>query len=405
MRQVDYYDLTTDLTLISIIGVEGPLRPGVREAVAKCSQAGVRVKMCSGDNVLTAKSIAHQCGIYTAGGIVMEGSLFRTLSPDVRKAIVPRIQVLARSSPEDKRIFVETLKEQGDVVGVIGGGANDGPALKSAHVGFSLGISGTEVAKEASDIILMDDSFSSIVKAIMCGRCIRDSVCKFLQFQISAKITAVVTTFVWALASLSEESPLSVVQLLWVNLIMDALAALALATDRASSVQLERKPDKKTDPLFSINMIKQILGQAIYQITVILVFHFLGSHILGFHHTDDATLQKGHHDTVRTLILNAFVFAQIFNSFNCRRLDRKLNVFEGMTKNWYFMVITAIGSFHRLNLSNDANICIRGCRTNLDLFLWWLSFRRQAYGPQRVGHIACAWRRFPSYWCLYPSHP
>ena len=333
----------TDLTLVSIIGIEDPLRLGVRDAVANCGKAGVRVKMCTGDNVLTARSIAQQCGIYSSGGIVMEGPHFRALSPDVMKAIVPRLQVLARSSPEDKRTLVEVLKELGDVVGVTGDGTNDGPALKTAHVGFSMGIAGTEVAKEASDIILMDDNFSSIVKAIMWGRCVNDAVRKFLQFQISTNITAVVITFVTALASSEEKSGLSAVQLLWINIIMDTFAALALATDPASPVLLNRKPDKKTDPLFTVNMVKQILGQAAYQITVILIFHFLGSQILGFKHNGDSSLQKHHDNIVQTLVFNAFVFAQIFNSFNCRRLDRKLNVFEDMSKNWYFMAITIIG--------------------------------------------------------------
>ena len=356
MGQVDYGSLMTNLTLISVIAIEDPLRPGVREDVANCGKAGLSVKLCTGDNVLAAKSIAQQCGIYTAGGIVMQGPHFRTLLPDLMKAIAPQLQVLARSSPEDKRILVETLKDLGDIVGVTGGGTDDGPALETAHVGFSMGIGGTEVAKEASDITVMDDNFSSIVKAIIWGRCINDSVRQFLQFQISAKVTAVVITFVWALASSSDESPLSAVQLLWVNLIMDAFAALSLATDRASSVQLDRKPDKRNDPLFSINMIKQILGQAIYQITVILIFHFLGLPILGFRPTDDATLQKHHLDTVRMLIFNSFVFAQIFNSFNCRRLDKKLNVFEGMTRNWYFMAITVIGSCPRVHLCGFANV-------------------------------------------------
>ena len=342
MGQVDFDDLTTDLTLICITAIEDPLRIGVREAVANCGKAGVRVIMCTGDNIPTARSIAQQCDIYTPEGTLMEGPDFRTLSPDAMKAIVPRLQVLARSSPEDKRILVETLKELGDVVGVTGDCANDGPALKTAHVGFSMGIAGTEVAKEASDIILMDDNFSSIVNAIMWGRSVRDSVRKFLQFQISAVVTAIVTMFFWALAS-SEESVLGAVQLHWINLIIGVFAALALATDPATPALLDRKPDKKMDPLFTVNMIKQILGQAVYQIIVILIFHFLGSRILGFDHFDDYTLQKHRAGIVQTLVFNAFVFAQIFNSFNCRRLDRKLNVFEGVSKNWHFMAITSIG--------------------------------------------------------------
>jgi Ca2+-transporting ATPase len=341
--QVDYDDLATDLTLIGITGIEDPLREGVREAVTNCKRAGVRVIICTGDNVLTARSIAQRCGIYTTGGVIMEGPHFRSLSPDIMKAIAPRLQVLARSSPGDKRLLVETLKEQRDVVGVTGCGTDDGPALKTAHVGFSMGIAGTEIAKEASDIILMDDNFSSIVKAIMWGRCVNDSVRKFLQFQVVTNITAVVITFATTLASSGEEGALSSVQLLWINLIMDTFAALALATDPASPVLLNRKPDKETEPLFTVDMLKQILGQSVYQIVITLIFHFFGSRILG-HHSDDSTVQKHNDVVVRTLVFNAFVFAQITNSLNCRRLDRKLNVFEGMLRNWYFMAITFIGS-------------------------------------------------------------
>ncbi|THH15336.1 hypothetical protein EW146_g5119 [Bondarzewia mesenterica] len=335
--EVEYEDLAQDLVLIGIVGIEDPLREGVREAVANCLKAGVSVKMCTGDNVLTARSIAQQCGIYTAGGIVMEGPVFRQLPKDTMKTVVPRLQVLARSSPEDKRILVETLKDLGDVVGVTGDGTNDGPALKTAHVGFSMGIAGTEVAKEASDIILMDDNFSSIVKAIMWGRCVNDAVRKFLQFQISTNVTAVVITFVTAVASAKEASVLSAVQLLWINIIMDTFAALALATDPASPALLDRKPDKKTAPLFTVDMIKQIIGQSIYQIIIILVFHFLGSQILGFHDHSSK-----HDSVVQTLVFNIFVFAQIFNSINSRRLDNKLNIFEGILNNYYFMSITLI---------------------------------------------------------------
>ncbi len=299
--------MATDLTLIGITGIEDPLRGGVREAVASCRMAGVRVTMCTGDNVLTARSIAQQCGIYTPGGIIMEGPHLRSLPPDIMKSIVPRLQVLARSSPDDKRMLVETLKDRGDIV-------------------------------------------SSIVKAIMWGRCVNDAVRKFLQFQITVNITAVTITFVTAISSSAEEGALSAVQLLWVNLIMDTLAALALATDPASPVLLNRKPDKKTDPLFTVDMLKQIFGQAVYQIAVILIFHYIGSRILGFHHVNDSSVQKHNDAIVQTLVFNAFVFAQIFNSFNCRRLDRNLNVFEGVLKNWYFMAITLIGSSFLLDL-------------------------------------------------------
>lgn len=332
--------MAANLTLIGVTGIEDPLRESVREAVADCHKAGVTVKMCTGDNALTARSIAQQCGIYTAGGIIMEGPVFRTLEPKDLLEVVPRLQVLARSSPEDKKLLVETLRSLGEIVGVTGDGTNDGPALKTADVGFSMGIAGTEVAKEASDIILMDDNFASIVKAIMWGRCVNDAVRKFLQFQISTNITAVIITFVSAVASASESSVLSAVQLLWINIIMDTFAALALATDPASPALLDRKPERKSAPLFTVDMYKQILGQSCYQTVITLIFHFLGTRILGFH---DATSHDN--SVVQTLVFNIFVFAQIFNSINSRRLDSKFNIFEGMTRNYYFMGITAIGVY------------------------------------------------------------
>ncbi|KAJ7592813.1 Ca-transporting ATPase [Mycena floridula] len=334
-NEVSYEDLSRDLTLIAITAIEDPLREGVTEAVAKCTKAGVTVKMCTGDNVLTARSIAAQCGIFTKGGIIMEGPVFRKLSPSEMMEVVPRLQVLARSSPEDKKILVETLKRIGEIVGVTGDGTNDGPALKTANVGFSMGIAGTEIAKEASDIILMDNNFASIVKAIIWGRCVNDAVRKFLQFQISTVISAVVITFVSTVASDKAESVLSAVQLLWINIIMDTFAALALVTDPASEALLNRKPDKKTAPLFTVDMYKQILFQSAYQIIMTLIFHFLGHRILRL---DIPSTDR----TVQTLVFNAFVFAQIFNSINCRRLDRKFNVFEGISRNWYFILITLI---------------------------------------------------------------
>ncbi|KAF9778981.1 hypothetical protein BJ322DRAFT_466634 [Thelephora terrestris] len=331
-----YDDLFEDVILVAIIGIGDPLRPGVCDAVASCRRAGVTVKMCTGDNVLTACTIATQCGIYTAGGIIMEGPYFRALDPKDRTEIAPRLQVLARSSPEDKKILVETLHSLGEIVGVTGGGTNDGPALKTANVGFSMGIAGTEVAKEASDIILMDDNFSSIVEAIIWGRCVNDAVRKFLQFQISANITTVIITFVSAVASGEEGSVLTAIQLLWVNIIMDTFAALALATDPASKSLLDRKPDTRGTRLFTADMIKMILGQSIYQVAIILIFHFLGHSILGLDHSDEG------HKIVVTVVLNTLVFALVFNSVNCRRLDQRFNIFEGISNNWYFVVVILI---------------------------------------------------------------
>ncbi|SCV70468.1 BQ2448_1862 [Microbotryum intermedium] len=339
--EVEYDAIARDLTLVAVTAIEDPLREGVSKAVATCQKAGVQVKMCTGDNVLTARSIASQCGIFSKGGIIMEGPVFRKLTVQQRHEIVPRLQVLARSSPEDKKILVDHLKSMGEVVGVTGDGTNDGPALKSANVGFSMGIAGTEVAKEASDIILMDDNFASIVSAIMWGRCVNDSVKKFLQFQLSVNVTAVIITYITAVSSNEEESVLTAVQLLWVNLIMDTFAALALATDPADPEALDRKPDRKMAPLISAQMWLMIMGQALYQILVALVLHFAGHNIFGFHSSDSGE-RIDQDNELKTLIFNSFVFCQIFNMLNARRLDRTLNIFRGIHKNMYFLVIFLI---------------------------------------------------------------
>ena len=173
--------LLHDLTILGIVGIQDPVRPGVPEAVRKAQRAGVTIRMVTGDNMQTARVIATECLIYTEGGIVMEGPEFRRLPVDEMDKILPQLQVLARSSPEDKKILVNRLKAIGEIVAVTGDGTNDAPALKAANIGFSMGISGTEVAKEASAIILMDDNFASIITALMWGRAVNDSVQKFLQ--------------------------------------------------------------------------------------------------------------------------------------------------------------------------------------------------------------------------------
>lgn len=307
-----------------------------------CKRAGVQVKMCTGDNVITATSIAKQCGIFIPNSVVIEGPTFRKLTDSQRFELAPMISIMARSSPEDKRILVDTLMKLGNVVAVTGDGANDAPALKRSNVGFAMGIAGTEVAKEASDIILMDDSFANIVVAIMWGRCVNDAVRKFLQFQISVNITAVIITVVSALSSEKESSVLTAVQLLWVNLIMDTFAALALATDPATRQSLRRKPDRKDAPLISVDMWKMIIIQALYQIAVCLILFFAGAKILNLPPTVNGMPSHHNEYELRSLVFNCFVFCQIFNQLNCRRLDRRFNVFEGFFRNVWFMGIFCI---------------------------------------------------------------
>jgi P-type Ca2+ transporter type 2C len=183
--EVNVDEILKDLVFLAVVGIQDPLRPDVKEAVRVCQHAGVVVRMVTGDNILTAEAIAKECGILGPNGTAMEGKEFRNLSRTQMDTALPQLRVIARASPEDKRLLVTALKDLGDVVAVTGDGTNDTLALAAADIGFSMGISGTEVAKEAAAIILMDDNFASIVKAIMWGRAINDAVKKFLQVCIS----------------------------------------------------------------------------------------------------------------------------------------------------------------------------------------------------------------------------
>ncbi|KAF8860891.1 P-type calcium ATPase [Acephala macrosclerotiorum] len=334
-KEAIFEDVFQEMAFVGVVGIRDPVRFGVKEAVAQCQHAGVCVRMVTGDSVKTAVAVAQECGIYTPGGRVIEGPEFRKLSSMQMNQIIPELQVLARSSPEDKRILVKRLKDLGETVAVTGDGTNDGPALKTADVGFSMGITGTEVAKEASSIVLMDDNFASIVKALQWGRTINDAVKKFLQFQLTVNVTAVILTFVSAIASNKEEPILTPVQLLWVNLIMDTFAALALATDPPAPSILDRKPDPRSTPLITLTMWKMIIGQAIYQLTVTLALNFAGNEILGY--KTDAEKSN-----LETLVFNIYVWMQFFNQYNNRRLDNKFNIFEGIHRNYFFIGINII---------------------------------------------------------------
>ncbi|KAL3147298.1 hypothetical protein ABBQ32_002786 [Trebouxia sp. C0010 RCD-2024] len=252
------------LTACCMLGIKDPVRQEVPEAVATCKRAGIVVRMVTGDNVHTAQHIARECGILTPGGLALEGPNFRTMPEEELVKLLPRLQVLARSSPTDKFNLVKLLKKQGEIVAVTGDGTNDAPALKESDVGLAMGIAGTEVAKAAADIVIMDDNFSSIVKSVLWGRSVFNNIRKFLQFQLTINFVALAVAAVSAVTN--GETPLNVLQLLWVNLIMDAMAALALATENPTPDLLLEKPHGRTEPLISKSMWKHVIVQGCYQL-------------------------------------------------------------------------------------------------------------------------------------------
>eukprot|EP00026_Physarum_polycephalum_P001291 Phypoly_transcript_01292.p1 GENE.Phypoly_transcript_01292~~Phypoly_transcript_01292.p1 ORF type:complete len:1073 (+),score=214.03 Phypoly_transcript_01292:60-3221(+) len=320
------------LTLISLVGIRDPLRPEVPGAVATCQRAGITVRMVTGDNIVTAQNIAKACGILRPGGVCLEGPVFRDMPEAERKAVLPRLHVLARSSPTDKQLLVGMLKDAGEVVAVTGDGTNDGPALKMADIGFSMGISGTEVAIAASDVVLLDDNFASIVKAALWGRNIFDAIRKFIQFQLTVNVVAVVVALVGTLSGSHAESPLTAVQLLWVNLIMDSLAALALATEEPTPNLLERRPTGRSANLITRKMWRFIAVHSVYQLAVCFVLLYAGPAI--FKHRF-AKMSPEH----LTIIFNTFVFMQLFNEINARKLEDEKNMFDGFLKNKFFVFI------------------------------------------------------------------
>ncbi|PWZ23137.1 Calcium-transporting ATPase 5, plasma membrane-type [Zea mays] len=355
-----------ELTLIGIIGMKDPCRPEVRDAVELCKKAGVKVRMVTGDNLKTAKAIALECGILddseASAQAIIEGRVFRAYDDTERENVADKIssdshqstcvgvdwsgtwtkfhpntwiEVMARSSPNDKLLLVKALKKIGHVVAVTGDGTNDAPALHEADIGLSMGIQGTEVAKESSDIIILDDNFSSVVKVVRWGRSVYANIQKFIQFQLTVNVAALVINVVAAVSS--GNVPLNAVQLLWVNLIMDTLGALALATEPPTDQLMRRPPVGRREPLVTNIMWRNLFIQAVFQVAVLLTLNFRGRDLL--HLTHDTL---GHSSKVKnTLIFNTFVLCQVFNEVNSRKPE-ELNIFSGVSRNHLFLAVVSI---------------------------------------------------------------
>ena len=389
-----FQELAKGLCFAFMVGIRDNNREDVPEAIRKCHHAGITVRMVTGDNINTAIAISKDVGIiepHQAGEckniaayyrkfvqekpdeakrgiqtgenpIALEGEIFRVIcggitknpgkdggmeitlnNKEAFKHTVQRLKVIARASPEDKFILVFGLKELGNIVAVTGDGTNDAPALRQAHVGFAMGIRGTDIAKDAADVVLLDDSFSSIVTACKYGRNIYDCIRKFVQFQLTTNVVAVFMTFLGGI--ILKDSPLNAIQMLWVNLIMDSFASLALATEDPTDALLDRKPYSRDASILTPMMILNIFSQAIFQIIVLTVIIFYGDYLFGV--PSDRELEhfmwnnvNGYHFTI---FFNIFVFMQVFNSINARKLQKdEYNVFAGILGNWLYLLIQTI---------------------------------------------------------------
>jgi Ca2+-transporting ATPase len=318
--------MENNMVFDGFVAISDPLRKDVYEAVKNCRLAGIDLKILTGDNIITATAIANELHILNDEHIAVEAKEIADLSDEELLKMLPRISVIARSTPTIKMRVVKLLKSQGNVVAVTGDGINDAPALKNADVGIAMGISGTEVSKEASDIVLLNDSFSTIVKAIAWGRGIYENFKRFIQFQLTVNVSSVIVVFVSILLGL--KAPFTALQLLWINIIMDGPPALTLGLEPIYDDLMKRPPTKRSDNIVSKSMLLRIGLTGVYISVVFLcqyTFNFLGAA----------------EEEMTTVLFTLFALFQLFNSFNCRELHT-VSIFKHLFKNRIMLLVITV---------------------------------------------------------------
>lgn len=323
---IHHNDMERDMIFDGFVAISDPLRSDVYESVKHCRMAGVDLKILTGDNIITAIAIANELHILEDGRIAIEASDIADLSDEELLRMLPKISVIARSTPTTKMRVVKLLKSQNNVVAVTGDGINDAPALKNADVGIAMGISGTEVSKEASDIVLLDDSFSTIVKAIAWGRGIYENFKRFIQFQLTVNVSSVIVVLASILLGL--KAPFTALQLLWINIIMDGPPALTLGLEPIYDDLMSRPPTGRSDNIISRTMFIRIGLTGLYISVIFLcqyVFNFLGA--------SDRE--------VTTVLFTLFALFQLFNAFNCRELHAT-SIFKHLLKNRIMLLVISI---------------------------------------------------------------
>lgn len=328
-KPVNTMDNVSDLTLVGIVGIRDEIRPEASLAIRQVLQAGVQVVMITGDNKETAAAIAKEVGLIKEGqtSAVITSSELSTLTDKVLKETLPHLRVIARALPSDKSRLIKVSQEMGLVAGMTGDGVNDAPALKKADVGFSMG-SGTEIAKEASDIVILDDNFQSIAKAILYGRTIFKSIRKFIVFQLTVNLCAVIVSSIGPFLGIN--TPITVIQMLWINMVMDTLAGLAFSGEIPLDEYMKEKPKRRDEGIINKYMWNQILFTGTYTAALCLLFLRLPVFHQLFRGSDDSNY-------FMTAFFSLFIFASIFNSFNARTY--RLNLLAHLKGNKSFIVI------------------------------------------------------------------
>ncbi len=324
--EVHHRAMEKDMVFDGFVAISDPLRADVYQAVESCRSAGVDLKILTGDNKITAIAIAEELHILNENHIAVEAKDIEELSDTALLEMLPQISVIARSTPSIKMRVVKLLKSQGHVVAVTGDGINDAPAIKNADVGIAMGISGTEVSKEASDIVLLDDSFSTIVKAVAWGRGIYENFKRFIQFQLTVNVSSVIVVFTSILLGL--KAPFTALQLLWINIIMDGPPALTLGLEPIYDDLMKRKPTKRSDNIISRAMFVRIGLTGLYISIIFLcqyAFNFLGAK----------------NEEMTTVLFTLFALFQLFNAFNCRELYTT-SILKHLFKNKVMLLVISI---------------------------------------------------------------
>lgn len=336
-------ELEAGLVFVGFVAIRDPLREDVKEAVARCRDAGIEVKMITGDNVETARAIAREIGLLDIPeAIVSTSQEFNALSDDELKAQLPRLRVLARAKPLDKFRMVKLLQDQNHVVAMTGDGTNDAPSLKKADVGLAMGIAGTEVAKEASKIVLLDDAFSTIVKAVHWGRSLYENIQRFIQFQLTINVSALTIAFLGPFFGI--RPPFTVLQLLWINVIMDTFASIALCSEPPRPGLMKMPPKRKDESILSKSMIATIFTTSIFFVIVMMTLLFGMKHWGWFFTTGDEMSKVFGDLSLRqvSIFFTVYVFFQIWNQINCRSLSPEVSGLHGLFRNPSFLLIASL---------------------------------------------------------------
>jgi P-type Ca2+ transporter type 2C len=326
-----------DLILVGLLGIRDDVRPEAVLAIKEVEQAGVQVVMVTGDRKETAVAIAREAGLLkTKEDLVLTSEELNKLSDEELKKLIPHVKVISRALPMDKSRLVRVAQELNLVVGMTGDGVNDAPALKAADVGFAMG-SGTEVAKEAGDIVILDDNFQSIEKAVLYGRTIFNSIRKFIMFQLSINVSAVAISLIGPFVGI--DKPLSITQILWVNLVMDTLAALAFGGEPALERYMREKPKRRDESLISKNMWYAIFTSGIF-IFIAGMYMLRSSSAASFFRSGPGGVNGNNGTYLLTGYFAFFIISSVFNGFIIR--SESINIFKNLSKNPGFVRIMGL---------------------------------------------------------------